>query len=563
MLRSPISIYVNWSAYDELSDTVELTEELAMKQFDECVRLRKLGVRFDSYLMDAFWYDPSGGYRRWRRPHWPDGPGRWLEACRREGLKPGLWFSGNTLARLECAPEWEDSLDPRRHSMCMFHGGFMQDYLDVLRYWYGRGIRLFKFDFFNFSEAAPSCVKHELLPSEIRSMNIGALRAGLASLRRECPEIIIIGYNGFQEVKTLRKTDLPLYRSVDPQWLSVFDSLYSGDMRPADMPSVNFWRSNDIYCDHMVKVFERNGFPLAGIDNAGFYIGSTGCCYRRRKAAWKSMLVLSLARGGLVNTCFGNLDLLDDKDAVFFSRVQSLFFHMLKYGKTATFGGIPGKGEAYGYISEEPDGALLTAVNPSQLQKTVPLPVSGEARILFRDSGFMPGLDIGALTLGPEQMALLGTGTYNDKTHDLGTEHDIRIPGSVKPLDAVFENITEKELSVSVQVPEDGCIRILLEQKTRDGLCKRVECGPFAHRVSAADLLKLEIHQNGKPVQAELVHDRQIWSGISWASAEIPVQQLDPGAELKISFRSEEAQPVLLTGSILHALYNEGDEESP
>src|SRR5712691_6536736 len=31
-LNQPIAVYNNWSAYDELSDNIELTEELAMKQ---------------------------------------------------------------------------------------------------------------------------------------------------------------------------------------------------------------------------------------------------------------------------------------------------------------------------------------------------------------------------------------------------------------------------------------------------------------------------------------------------------------------------------------------------
>jgi hypothetical protein len=63
MIRQPICIYNNWSTYDELSDNIVLTEELAMKELDEVLRLRKAGVRIDYYLMDAFWYAPDGGYR--------------------------------------------------------------------------------------------------------------------------------------------------------------------------------------------------------------------------------------------------------------------------------------------------------------------------------------------------------------------------------------------------------------------------------------------------------------------------------------------------------------------
>ena len=108
MLEKPITVYDNWAAYDELSDNVELTEGLAMRQFSELLRLRSAGVHFDYYLMDAFWYAPAGGYRLWRQPHWPHGPDRWLEACRSNGIRPGLWISGNTLCKLEALPEWKD-----------------------------------------------------------------------------------------------------------------------------------------------------------------------------------------------------------------------------------------------------------------------------------------------------------------------------------------------------------------------------------------------------------------------------------------------------------------------
>jgi hypothetical protein len=63
LLRDPIWVYNDWSAYDELSDNIPLTEALAMKELNQIVRLRKLGVHFDYYLMDAFWFAPDGGYR--------------------------------------------------------------------------------------------------------------------------------------------------------------------------------------------------------------------------------------------------------------------------------------------------------------------------------------------------------------------------------------------------------------------------------------------------------------------------------------------------------------------
>lgn len=49
-LNQPVAVYNSWSAYDELSDNIELTETLAMKELKEILRLRRAGVRIDYYL---------------------------------------------------------------------------------------------------------------------------------------------------------------------------------------------------------------------------------------------------------------------------------------------------------------------------------------------------------------------------------------------------------------------------------------------------------------------------------------------------------------------------------
>src|ERR1039457_3435984 len=58
LLREPVWVYNNWSAYDELSDNIPLTETLALKELDELIRLRRYGLHFDYYMMDAFWFAP-------------------------------------------------------------------------------------------------------------------------------------------------------------------------------------------------------------------------------------------------------------------------------------------------------------------------------------------------------------------------------------------------------------------------------------------------------------------------------------------------------------------------
>src|SRR5438046_3819050 len=194
-LDQPVAVYNNWSAYDELSDNIELTESLAMKELDQIVRLRRAGVRIDYYLMDAFWYGTNGGYREFRRPHWPNGPDRWLKACRDHQIKPGLWVACNVPFRLDVLPEWRSSMDATGSAMCFFDGGFLPQFIETLQFWYDRGVRLFKFDFANLTIATPEMAKR-LSKAEIIERNSNALREALMEFSKKNPEVVLAAFNG-------------------------------------------------------------------------------------------------------------------------------------------------------------------------------------------------------------------------------------------------------------------------------------------------------------------------------------------------------------------------------
>ena len=51
----------------------------------------------------------------------------------------------------------------------------------------------------------------------------------------------------------------PFKNPVDLRWLKVFDSLYSGDPRPGDVPEMNFWRTLEIYSEHQARRYEQAG----------------------------------------------------------------------------------------------------------------------------------------------------------------------------------------------------------------------------------------------------------------------------------------------------------------
>ena len=119
------------------------------------LRLKKAGAQFDYYAMDAFWFDPDGAYRTWKKPDWPDGPEPWIRKCEQNGILPGLWFSTNTLVQIKAAPQWRDSLNKQGGAMSMFEGGFLPDFMSTLQYWHDQGVRMFLFDFADLSAATP------------------------------------------------------------------------------------------------------------------------------------------------------------------------------------------------------------------------------------------------------------------------------------------------------------------------------------------------------------------------------------------------------------------------
>ena len=59
-------------------------------------------------------------------------------------------------------------------------------------------------------------------------------------------------------------------------------------------------------------------------------------------------------------------------------------------------------------------------------------------------------------------------------------------------------------------------------------------------------LLKIEATQDGQPVALDLQTDKMIWSGLSWASAQIPKERLTAGQRLTITCSSTEKNDLIL-----------------
>jgi hypothetical protein len=554
-LSAPISVYNNWSSYDELSDNIPLTEALAMRELDELIRLKKAGVRFDYYMMDAFWFAPDGGYRTWRTPNWPNGPDAWIRRCQQNGVKPGMWFSTNTLVKIQAAPAWKGSLNKDGNAMSFFEGGFLPDFMNSLQYWYDHGIRMFKFDFVDLTAATPASAG-KLSKAEIKERNTNAFREALRAFRQKNPEAVLTAFNGFGGTLDNTFDHLPFHDPTDLRWFEVFQMQYTGDPRPSDVPEASFWRSMDIYSDHMVRRFEQLGFPLERIDSTGFMVGKTGTIYYRGMNAWKGAYLLMMARGGWVNTVHGNLELIQGKDAEWMARAQGLFFELQGLGRIHAFGGIPGDAEPYGFGGVTTRGAVYVAVNPAQRIATLTLPrlvfnqpALGRGRIQFRDAGFVPTLSGAQITIGPGQMALIGFGDYDSTKYDLGIQGDVIIPRSIAPFATVFHAVDAKSIEATVDPPKNGTIRVIFREATPDGYLRRTWAGGPPSGENMGRVFAISATQDGQPVPMRIYHDHVVWSGMSWALGEIDATKLATGKPLTIRVHSSENDPVKLEGT--------------
>lgn len=545
-LSHPIAVYNNWSSYDELSDNIPLTEDLAMKELKEVIRLKSKGVRIDYYVMDAFWFDKDSGYRVWNKKNWPKGPNAWLEACKQAGIQPGLWFSTNLVVAggsqmLNVIPEWKSSESANGGTLSLFEGGYLSHLMETLQLYADKGFKIFKFDFAYF-DAATSIAKQNLLPEEIVESNKEAFMRAIKMFRSKNPGIIFIGFNGFGG--DMDNTTTPFRKTIDPRWLEIFDTMYSGDPRISDVPMMNFWRSEDLYSDHMVRQYAFNGIPLSRIDNCAFMIGKTGTCYKRGIAAWQGELILTLARGGWLNVYHGNLELLDDNNTEWFANVQKTFMDLQEFGQTSVFGAIPGSAKPYGYVSKGAEGSLFTVVNPSQSVQEIELPYtsSDTGVLIFHDNGYEPIIKNNLITLGPEQLAVIGFGKYATGQTNWESDKDIQIPQSIEPLiiNTQISGIHTAKLETKPLAGKN--IRIFFSQCDKVGIPFRSWGGAPPSGTNMNEYLTITAMQGKKELPVMIQYDKMIWCGLSWAAGEINSTDFNPEKSIQINLTSKDGE---------------------
>ncbi len=412
-------IYCDWAAHDELGTLVkpQLTERLVDTQLDALKSLAaQEDVRFDYYLMDAFWYDPKGAYLDFKKPNWPRGYEPALRHMLELGLKPGLWFDlGGSTLDLKDTPGWSGPEKP-----CLADPAFAQLLERAFEYHIGKhSLAMLKFDFTNLycrhGGDAPSLA--------VLERNADALRKLCDRARQLNPAIIIRAYNTFSLTEMMSSTKYwdEAY-AVSPWWLLWFDSVYSGDPRPSDLPSVTSLRDSvDWYQDHVSRGYFRSLMPAPTLDDCGILVGKTSTIYYLGAEGFTDAWILNVLRGGMMPTFYGDLTLLTPRDRNFLAAtLRFLRDHQQLIARTRPILGVPGKGEVYGYQAQDSALTLITLVNPGLFRQSfsvevADLPRAAIQKLIFSNDAQAPretressGLLTGKLVPGEIRVYALG-----------------------------------------------------------------------------------------------------------------------------------------------------------
>ncbi len=454
---------------------------------------------------------------------------------------------------LDIIPEWQSSLGTDPNILCLFDGGYLAHLADTLQMWHDKGVRLFKFDFAYFEAVTPA-MQGKFSKEEVIEKNKVAFMEMLQHFRSKNPDILLTGYNGFGG--DMENTYTPFNKTIDPRWLDTFDTLYSGDPRFSDVPMMNIWRSQDNYSDHQVNAFKAYGLPVRRIDSCAFMVGTTGTCYYRGNQCWKGMLILELARGGWVNVYHGNLELLNNEDGQWFARVQSLYHGLQKQDNTLFFGAIPGKGQPYGFSASSAKGTVCTVVNPSQQIATIQLPAGAHSsRILYADGGYQPEVNGMTLTLGAEQLVVVGLGEFAAQKYNFGTDQTIRIPLSIEKITAAFASTSKNTIEGSVNPIAGKDLRIVMQQFSPNGDPCRSWPGAPPDGKKVSEVIRISASQDGKDIPLHIQYDKVIWSGLSWGVAEAKAGTFDSSRPLLVRCSTAEKDELRLTADIYALSY--------
>ena len=171
---------------------------------------------------------------------------------------------------------------------------------------------------------------------------------------------------------------------------------------------------------------------------------------------------------------------------------------------------------------------------------------------------FLRRLTGNAITLGPGQMAAVGSGAYAAPEFNFGVQQDVVIPSSIEPVDADFQLTAPGLLEARIDPPIRGVLRVVVIEReakggTQPGTADSAPAG-------SKNRFTLEITQAGRPIPLrpggiESEDNGALNAQSSWAVAEIDINDLTPGIPLRVRFHSNENPQAALEGSAYQVIY--------
>ena len=160
------------------------------------------------------------------------------------------------------------------------------------------------------------------------------------------------------------------------------------------------------------------------------------------------------------------------------------------------------------------------------------------ATLLFADSGFSPQIQADTIVLGPEQMAVVGLGHYAGAEYQLGEEPDVLIPSAIKPIcaETVTASASGAKGSFSASMPAGEGIRITLQQCDSKGKPFRYWGGGLPDGRNMKDYYLITARQGKRSIPLKIQYDKVLWSGLSWATAEIDASEFDHSRPVTLDY---------------------------
>lgn len=511
-----VRIYGDWGAHDELAGETELSESLAFEMLSRLEKGKGRGASFDYYLMDAFWFDKAGRYQKFLEKNWPEGPGRFLGALKRQGMKFGLWFDVN-MGHIQLPQKGDGEpacLAYRENVETLFRG--------IRRQMEDCGCSMLKLDFAFFEcQKKEHGAVHDTDQTASKEPAIRMFIEELESLYQDYPQLLVTGYNGFTTNLSCLGEAWPREETcaISPWWCLYLDYLYCGDPRPSELPARDLGKSLIWYTDAMIEKFDFSLMPLSAIDDHGTMVGYTNTIYYLGKGDFRDSWIMNLSRGSRRELLYGALDCLEEEDWDFLAQSQDFFDFLCRDDvRTKRIGGSPARGQVYGYSNSGMDRGYVTLVNPER------------KRVFFALAGHGPG------RRNVEMRRIYGNSRFMDEALSTGGEGIWLEPGEVTVL--FWEEKKDRtQRGGYLTLCPGGHETIALSEGCRFFSVKLTDKTGFPLRIFGGEEAPVEVRTLDGELAVEQVHGQRIWSGCSWMEYELGGEKKDRD-RIRIELRS-------------------------